>query len=972
MSEHPAFELVREQQIGEISSLARLYRHKKTGAEVLSLINDDENKVFGVTLKTPPEDSTGVAHILEHSVLCGSRKYPVKKPFVELLKGSLHTFLNAMTFSDKTAYPVASQNLKDFYNLVDVYLDAVYFPLISEDTFRQEGWHYELDSTQGPMVYKGVVFNEMKGAYSSAAAVLGKVSQLSLYPDTTYGVNSGGDPKAIPDLTYEYFKNFHSKYYHPSNSRVVFYGDDDPAQRLEILEEYFSQFERIDPKAEVGIQPRWSAPRSLHETYAASEAEVGKKTAMVSVNWMLDEVSDPEQSLTLNILESVLVGTPASPLRKAMIDSGLGEGLTGSGLADGIRQPYFTFGLKGIEDNAGEKVEQLIISTLEQLSAEGIDPKTIEAAMNSTEFALRENNTGSFPRGIALMFRSMGTWLYGGDPLEPLSFEAPLAAIKAKLAAGERVFETLIKTHILDNRHRSTVLLTADPNKAAEEAAEERARLDKAQQSLDAAGSAQVAEQTRRLKELQNETDSPEALSKIPTLTLEDLPRANKSIPIAKEELEGVTLFSHDLPTSGVVYLDLGFDLKALPGRLLPYLPLFTRALTQTGTSSEDFVSLTQRIGRTTGGVGASRWISTRRDGSGTAAWLFIRGKATPDHVGDMLSIMRDVITDARLDNRERIRQMVLESKAGFESSLAGMGNGIVSMRVRAGSSEADWLNERLGGVSHYFFLKDLAAQIDGNWPAVQAALEEIRTLLIGRAGMIANVTADSFAIAALKPELSSFIAALPAGAGPSREGWGFEPSALSEGLTFPGQVNYVAKGANLKALGFEPTGGTAVAIKHLNTTYLWDKVRVQGGAYGGSSGLDPFAGTFAFTSYRDPNLVDTIDIYDKASAFLKAGVGEQDLVRSVIGVIGSVDTYRLPDAKGFTSLVWELAGDSEDARQKRRDEILGASNRDFKALAEALDQVALNGQVVVLGSETAIKAANDERGNFLKVTKVL
>lgn len=972
MSEHPAFELVREQQIGEISSLARLYRHKATGAEVLSLINDDENKVFGVTLKTPPEDSTGVAHILEHSVLCGSRKYPVKKPFVELLKGSLHTFLNAMTFSDKTAYPVASQNLKDFYNLVDVYLDAVYFPLISEDTFRQEGWHYELDSTQGPMVYKGVVFNEMKGAYSSAAAVLGKVSQLSLYPDTTYGVNSGGDPRAIPDLTYEYFKNFHAKYYHPSNSRVVFYGDDDPVQRLVILEEYFSQFERIDPKAEVAIQPRWSEPRALHETYAASEAEAGKKTAMVSVNWMLDEVSDPDLALSLNVLESVLVGTPAAPLRKAMIDSGLGEGLTGSGLADGIRQPYFTFGLKGIEDDAGDKVERLIISTLEQLSAEGIDPKTIEAAMNSAEFALRENNTGSFPRGIALMFRSMGTWLYGGDPLEPLSFEAPLSAIKARLAAGERLFETLIKTHILDNKHRSTVLLTADPNKAAAEAAEERARLDQAQQSLDAAGIAQVAEQTRRLKELQNEVDSPDALSKIPTLTLDDLPRANKSIPIAREALEGVTLFSHDLPTSGVVYLDLGFDLKALPGRLLPYLPLFTRALTQTGTSSEDFVSLTQRIGRTTGGVGASRWNSTRRDGGGTAAWLFVRGKATPDHVGDMLSIMRDVLTDARLDNRERIRQMVLESKAGFESSLAGMGNGIVSMRVRAGFNEADWLNEKLGGVSHYFFLKDLAAQIDGNWPAVQAALEEIRALLIGRNGMIANVTADSFAIAALKPELATFIAALPAGKGPSAEGWGFEPSALSEGLTFPGQVNYVAKGADLKALGFEPTGGTAVAIKHLNTTYLWDKVRVQGGAYGGSSGLDPFAGTFAFTSYRDPNLVDTIDVYDKASAFLKAGVGEQDLVRSVIGVIGAVDTYRLPDAKGFTSLVWELAGDSEGARQQRRDEILGASSRDFKALADALDQVALNGQVVVLGSETAIKAANDERGNFLKVTKVL
>jgi Zn-dependent M16 (insulinase) family peptidase len=300
------------------------------------------------------------------------------------------------------------------------------------------------------------------------------------------------------------------------------------------------------------------------------------------------------------------------------------------------------------------------------------------------------------------------------------------------------------------------------------------------------------------------------------------------------------------------------------------------------------------------------------------------------------------------------------------------MGNSIVSMRVRAGFTEADWLNEKLGGVSYYFFLKQLVTLIDSDWSQVQAALEEIRTLLIGRAGMIANVTADSFAIAALKPELAAFIATLPAGQGAAPEGWGFVPGPASEGLTFPGQVNYVAKGANLKALGFQPTGGTAVAIKHLNTTYMWDKVRVQGGAYGGSSGFDPFAGTFAFTSYRDPNLIETLDIYDGAAKFLETGVGQQDLVRSVIGVIGSVDTYRLPDAKGFTSLVWELSGDTEEDRQRRREEILSASDADFKALAEALDKVARQGQVVVLGSETAIRAANDERGGFLKVTKVL
>ncbi|MDP1730220.1 MAG: insulinase family protein [Devosia sp.] len=966
-----AFELVREQQIPEVNSLARLYRHKKTGAEVLSLINDDENKVFGITFKTPPEDSTGVAHILEHSVLCGSRKYPVKKPFVELLKGSLHTFLNAMTFPDKTAYPVASQNLQDFYNLVDVYLDAVFFPLISEDIFRQEGWHHELEATQAPIVYKGVVFNEMKGAYSSAAAVLGKVSQLSLYPDSTYGVNSGGDPKAIPNLTYEYFKNFHAKYYHPSNSRIVFYGDDDPEQRLSILDQYLGQFDRIEVQADVTVQKRFEAPKKLTETYAANEAEAGKKTSMVTVNWMLDQITDPQIMLALGVLEFILVGTSAAPLRKALIDSGLGEGLTGSGLAEDFRQPYFTVGLKGIDEADADKVEALILATLEKLSKDGIDPQTIEAAINTAEFQMRENNTGSFPRGIALMFRSMRAWLHGGDPFEPLAFEAPLAALKGHIAAGARVFETLIEQHLIGNRHRTTVLLKADTGQAAREAAEERARLDAAQAAMSAAELAEVAETTRKLKELQELPDPPEALARIPTLTLGDLPRQGKPIPIEREALEGVRLFTHRLETSGVIYLDLGFDLRSVPGELLPLLPIFSRALLQTGTAREDFVSLTQRIGRSTGGIGPQRWNSTRRDGKETAAWLFLRGKAVPEKADELLAILHDVLTTARLDNRERIRQMVLESKAGFESSLAGMGNGIVSMRLKAQFSESDWLSEQLGGVSHYFFLRELAKEIDGDWPAVQARLEAIRDVLLNRASMVANVTADAGIVEAFRPRLADFLRGLPQG-NAGGAGWGFAQRPRSEGLTFPGQVNYVAKGANLIEFGLKPGGGLAVAIKHLNTTYLWDKIRVQGGAYGGSSSFDPFSGGFAFTSYRDPNLLGTIENYDKAAAFLRQKVGGQELTRSIIGVIGAIDTYRLPDAKGFVSMLYELMDDTDEARQQRRDEVLGVTQKDFAALADAIEEVARRGQVVVLGSETAIKAANDERGKFLEVTKVL
>jgi Zn-dependent M16 (insulinase) family peptidase len=968
---HPAFELVRETNIAEIASGARLYRHKKTGAEVLSLANDDENKVFGITFRTPPADSTGVAHILEHSVLCGSRKYPVKKPFVELLKGSLQTFLNAMTYPDKTAYPVASQNLQDFYNLVDVYLDAVFFPLISEDTFRQEGWHYELDSTQGPMTYKGVVFNEMKGAYSSPAAVLGKASQQSLYPDTTYGVNSGGDPKAIPDLTYEDFKAFHARYYHPSNARIVFYGDDDADHRLDILEAYLSRFEPITPDSDIALQPRWSEPRRETVTYAASEDELGKKTGMVSVNWMLDEISDQGELLALAVLEQALVGTAAAPLRRALTESGLGEGLTGSGLAEEYRQPYFTVGLKGIDEADGDKVEALILETLAGLARDGIAPETVEAALNTIEFRLRENNTGSYPRGLAVMFRSMRSWLYAHDPVAPLAFEAPLAQLKARLESGEKVFETLIANHLVNNAHRSTVLLKADTGQAAREAAEERARLDAARAGMDESALAGVADVTRTLKALQEEEDSPEALSKIPALGLADLPRTNKPIPSGWEEIAGISTMTHDLPTGGIVYLDLAFDMRTLPPQLLPLLPIFSRALFQTGTAKEDFVALSQRIGRSTGGVGATRWASARRDGGDPSARLFIRGKAVPDKVDELLAIITDVIGTARLDNKTRIRQLALEDKAGFESGLAGRGNGIVNSRLRARFNPADWASEQMGGVAALFFLRELIARIDSDWDGVVADLETIRTTLLGRKGLMVNLTADGAIIDRVRPMLADFLAALPQGAG-EHAAWHTDPLGVPEALTFPGQVNYVGKGADLAKLGFTPNGGSSVALRHMNTTYLWDKVRVQGGAYGGSASLDQQAKTLSFLSYRDPNLLETLAVYDKAAAFVARGVGEQDLVRSIIGVIGSIDSHRLPDAKGFAALMFHLMGETDDSRQQRREEVLGASAADFRAFGEILAEVAKNGEIVVLGSADAARKANEDSQLFGKITKVL
>jgi Zn-dependent M16 (insulinase) family peptidase len=973
MSTIHGFELIREQAIPELNTRARLFRHAKTGAELLSLENEDENKVFGITFRTPPRDSTGVAHILEHAVLCGSRKYPVKEPFVELIKGSLQTFVNAFTYPDKTCDPVASTNGQDFHNLIDVYLDAVFYPRITPQILEQEGWHYELDAVDDPLTYKGVVFNEMKGNYSSPEGVLHEQSQQSLFPDNTYGVDSGGNPRHIPDLTYAQFKTFHDTLYHPSNSRIFFYGDDPPEERLRLVNEYLKDFDRIEVDSAVALQPRFEQPKRAAHAYAANQEEDGDSNkGMVTVNWMLDEVTDVETDLGLGILSYILLGTPASPLRKALIDSGLGEDTVGGGVNDQLRQQAFSTGLKGIDTADADKVEALILNTLTRLAQEGIDPPTIEAALNTVEFSLRENNTGSFPRGIALMVRSLGSWLYGRDPLAPLAFDAPLAAIKQRVAGGERNFEGLIGRYFLTNPHRTTVVLRPDPELAQREADEERARLQQARAGMTEADLARLVENTRELRRMQETPDSPEALATIPSLTLADLEPENKLIPIAVSEEQGARVLYHDLFTNGIIYLDVGLNLHTLPADLLPYVTLFGRALLEMGTRELDFVQLSQRIGRSTGGLWHSVFTSVIRGSQQGAAWLFVRGKAVPEKAGELLAIARDVLLEARLDNQERFRQIVLEEKAAQEARLVPAGHGVVNTRLRANFNEADWAAEQIGGVSYLFFLRKLAQQVDADWPTVQAALEQIRDTLVNRAAMICNVTTDAASWGGFAPQLGQFLGALPS-APVAQERWAWEQGARFEGLTIPAQVNYVGKGADLHKLGYKPNGAAMVVSKYLRTTWLWEKVRVQGGAYGGFSVFDQRSGGFTYLSYRDPNLLKTLDVYDQTGAFLRQiDLSDLELTRSIIGTIADVDAYQLPDAKGYTSMLRYLVGDTDEIRQRIREEILATTAADFRNFADALDQVADRGMVVVLGSQTAIEAANAEKGGWLDVSKVL
>ncbi len=977
MSSTYGFELLGERFVSELNTTARLFRHTRTGAQLLSLENNDENKVFGITFRTPPDDSTGLPHIMEHAVLCGSQKYPLKEPFKELARGSLNTFLNAFTYPDKTCYPVASQNLQDFYNLIDVYMDAVLHPLIPPHTLQQEGWHYELEGIDAPLTYKGVVFNEMKGAYSNPDDLLEDRARMSLFPSTPYVLDSGGDPRRIPDLTYSQFKAFHERYYHPSNARIFIYGDDDPQERLRRMDAYLQGYNALKIDSAIPLQEPFDQPRRLVVPFDPGDDPANRKGRMV-VNWLLAESGEAVTMLGLSILAHILLGTPASPLRKALIDSGLGEDLAGGGLEGQLRQSYFSTGLRGmtVRDDfslaEGERLEKLIFDTLRSLAQDGIDPDTIAASMNTIEFRLRENNTGSFPRGLVLMLRSLTTWLYDGDPITALAYEAPLTAIKSRLSASEPYFENLIQRYLLENTHRTTVILQPDPGLTQREEAAEVERLAKIKAGLDRAGLENILAEARQLKELQDAPDSVEALATIPSLKLDDLDRHNKLIPLTLSAQDDTQILYHDLFTNGIVYLDLLFDLRVLPQKLLPYVPLLGRSLIEVGTKTQDFVKLSQRIGTYTGGIRPTTLVSPVRGASDATAWLVLRGKATMAQSDYLLDILRDILLTVQLDNRERFRQMVLEEKAGKEAMLVPAGHRIVNSRLRAHFNEADWLEEQMHGVESLFFTRSLAQAIEEDWPSVLEKLEALRQVLFDRSRMMCNVTLDATNWLAFQPRLAAFLSALPAYQSPRLQ-WTPSPVVPYEALTIPAQVNYVAKGADLYRLGYQAHGSISVIANYLNNAWLWEKVRVQGGAYGGFCTFSHRSGVLTFLSYRDPNLLSTLENYDGAAGFLRdLDLSQDELHKTIIGAIGDMDAYQLPDAKGYTSLARYLAGDTDETRQLWRDQVLSTTVDDFRSFAQILDAVNQDGQVAVLGPAEAIAKANAERDGWLKVVKVL
>lgn len=966
------FELLRDERVEELNSQVKIYRHKKTGARILSMENNDENKVFTIGFRTPPQDSTGVAHIMEHTVLCGSQKYPLKEPFIQLVKGSLNTFLNAMTYPDKTMYPVASQNEQDLYNLMEVYLDAVFFPLLKADHFAQEGWHYELEHIDDPLTIKGIVYNEMKGVYSNPDSLLYRYAQQYLFPDNTYSTDSGGDPKDIPNLSYEQFKQFHRLYYHPSNAWIFFYGNDDPNRRLNTIEPYLEAFEPQEADTSIPLQQKLVQPRTETIYYDCEEEGDEAKESMLLVKWMLPEQTDSVLCMALSVLSYILLSTPASPLRKTLLDSGLGEELTGGGMSSGLRQMTFSVGMKGVAEGDLEQLEKLIMETLERLAQDGFDPELLEAALNTLEFQLRENNTGSYPRGLAHILDAIGLWLHDGDPIEELAYEKTLENGKQLLAKDPQYLQRLIREHLLDNLHRCTIRLLPQIGLREREEAAELERLAQIRSEMSEEYLMKIIEQTAALKLAQETPDPPELVALLPSLKLADLDPKTKIIPIECSSFQDAEILYHDLFTNGIVYLDIGFNLRCLPQKLLPYVPLFTQALIEIGTQTEDDVKLAQRIRRKTGGIGASPMFTPKSEDPMGLAYLIMRGKSTMSQAADLLEIMRDILLTVNFDNPQLFRQMVMRSKSNYESSLLPRGHSIVNSRLHAHFDISNWISEQLGGLEQLFFVRDLAKQIDEDWPSVRQTLQQIREYALNRSQMICNVTLDQKNWARFAPSLQAWIASMPMHTQPHQD-WQAAAMPEHEGLAISAQVNYVGKAANLYQLGYQYHSSVTVITKFLGTTWLWDKIRMQGGAYGGMCNFHRRTGTFAFLSYRDPNILSTLGNYDLTSRFLRElQLDPLELERTIIGTIGDIDDYMLPDAKGYSSMMRHLLEESDEFRQQIREQILSTNPTHFKQFAEALEALNQNAHVVVMGAKQSLESTNQTLSPKLTITPVL
>ena len=952
-----AYEIVEQRTIGDLNSESCLLRHKKTGAKIALLSNDDENKVFYIGFRTPPTDSTGVAHILEHSVLCGSKNFPVKDPFIELAQGSLNTFLNAMTYPDKTVYPIASCNDADFQNLMHVYLDAVFYPNIynEEKIFRQEGWHYQLEDMADELKINGVVYNEMKGAFSSPDDVLDREVFNSLFPDTPYGVESGGDPSCIPNLTYEQFLDFHGSYYHPANSYIYLYGNMDMAEKLNWIDEnYLSKFEALEIDSKISFQKHFEKPAEVKKEYPITDSQPLEGNAYLSYNAVIGTSLDKELYVAFQILDYVLCSAPGAPLKQALIDVGIGKDVY-SVYENGILQPYFSIVSKNADVEQKEEFLSVIRETLMQLCKDGINKKALRAAINYYEFKYREADFGSYPKGLMYGLQVLDSWLY--DETAPfLHIEADETFRSMKKKAETNYFEELIEEYLLTNTHSSVVLVAPVRNLAAKQEKELKDKLAALKASMSEKELEELVRETKALEEYQETPDTEEAVRSIPLLKREDMKRDAEPFCNREELCDETMILHHDMFTNGISYVKLLFDIGEIPKELFPYVALYKAVLGLMNTEHYTYGDLFNEINLQTGGISTGAMTYTNSKNLDEYRIMFeIKTKVLHENLAQAFELMQEMMLYTIFEDEKRLHEIISETRSRVQANFMSAGHTLAALRAMSYFSPAAAVSEQFSGLSLYRMLEEVDDCFEEKKEELIKALKLLTKMIFRPENLFVDVTAPEKEGAAVAEQVRKLKEALCTEE-VEKTTYQVETTKKNEGLMSSAQIQYVCRAGNFVKKGYAYTGALKVLRVMMGYEYLWNQVRVKGGAYGCMCSFGK-SGDSYFVSYRDPNLEKTIEAYQGASEFVRGfEADERTMTKFIIGAVSESDTPLNPAAKGSRSLGAYLSKVSYEEIQAEREQMLDAQPEDIRRLADYLDAFMSDDCLCVVGNEEKIK----------------
>lgn len=964
------YEILDEHRVEDVQSDGFILRHKKSGARIAILSNNDDNKVFYIGFRTPPEDETGVPHIIEHTTLCGSKKFPVKDPFIELAKGSLNTFLNAMTYPDKTVYPVASCNDQDFKNLMDVYLDAVFNPNITkyEEIFKQEGWHYELTGKDDELKINGVVYNEMKGAYSSPDEVLSSQIYRSLFPDNTYSKDSGGNPEYIPKLTYEAYLDFYHKYYHPSNSYIYLYGDMDVVERLEWLDkEYLSLYDYKKVNSEINKQPAFDEIKNVEAQYSITMDDSQENKTYLSYNRVVGDTLDEMLYQAFDVLDYALVSSPGAPVKQALIDAGIGDDVYGSYDA-GILQPVFSFVAKNANASQADEFESIIENTLKEVVKTGINKEALLAGINSSEFKFREADFGQFPKGLLFGLNCLDSWLF--DDMKPfIHLECLGTFAKLRKAVDTDYFEKLIQEYLLDNTHGSSV--TVKPKRGLGNEREEALakELSDYKASLSDEEIKKLIEDTEHLKKYQEEPSSDENLRKLPMLTRADMKKNAMPFSNIEDELLDVKVVRHDIESNGIDYISFLFDAGDFAQSELGYLGFFTNALGLVSTEKYSYTDLANATNIYTGGISTGTASHPDiKDRNNFVFKLEVKLKVLEKNLDKALELMEQMLLSSDFTDTKRLGELVAQIKARLQANLSSSGHLVAAMRSMSSFSRYALYQDELKGVAFYRSICHIEKELSESPKNVSDKLAAIAKKLFARNRMLISFTGNNEAYGNAKPSLEKVISGFDkmSAVGNQAE---VHFNTAKEAFIDASQIQYVAKTGDFICEGYEYTGALRLLRIILSYDYLWINVRVKGGAYGC---MNTFlrSGESYFVSYRDPNLSDTLDVYDRIPEYIKSfSPDERDMTKYIIGTFSALDTPMNPEAKGSRSLSAYLEGITYEQIQKERNEILNAQPEDIRRLADLVEAVLKKDSICVIGNENMIK---ESAGLFENVEKLI